>query len=242
MSWILQILGHQLFEKNTPAFMDNLYDSFLFAPYFVFLEIFYSNAFNETPSYTIIQNEFTCRPTILYFAGLFQKADKEYKKIAEQLYEHNHIFINVHFKQNDVFSSILENMINELPNTNIDCIVGYSFGGSLAKQMKDIYYKKTGKDIPAILISPGGFLSDTLFEKTIRYISPVCYWLYQTDKWYMITQYPLYQNTVKESDTDVFIVSTNDTVHFPKIGKNQLTVENISHSNIRMYVEKQKIM
>ena len=37
-AWILQILGHSLFENNRPAFMDNLVQSFLMAPIFVLNE------------------------------------------------------------------------------------------------------------------------------------------------------------------------------------------------------------
>ena len=36
--WILQILGHYIFEKKTPAFIKSLLQSFLIAPYFVLLE------------------------------------------------------------------------------------------------------------------------------------------------------------------------------------------------------------
>ena len=38
LSWILQILGHIIFEKNRPAFKDNLVQSFLTAPIFVLIE------------------------------------------------------------------------------------------------------------------------------------------------------------------------------------------------------------
>ena len=38
-AWILQILGHSIFENNRPAFMDNLLQSFLMAPIFVLKEL-----------------------------------------------------------------------------------------------------------------------------------------------------------------------------------------------------------
>lgn len=38
-SWIWQILGHIIFEKNRPAFKDNLVQSFLMAPLFVLIEL-----------------------------------------------------------------------------------------------------------------------------------------------------------------------------------------------------------
>jgi uncharacterized membrane protein YGL010W/sterol desaturase/sphingolipid hydroxylase (fatty acid hydroxylase superfamily) len=272
LSWFLQIIGHEVYEKNTPAFIDNLYDSFLFAPYFVFLEIFYSRSLiqhEQNEQYRIIKqysientpinfiseteectlNEELCKkanqntiPTIVYFAGLFQNSEKEYKKITKNLQCYNHVYINVYFKQNDIFSDVLDNIVNELAEENIECVVGYSFGGSLAKQFKDIYCKKTGKDIHSILISPGGFISNTFFEKCIRFISPYCYWMYKNDKWYMILQYPLYQNTIKETDTDIFILSKDDSVHFPKIDENRIVTRNIFHSNMMTYVEKQKII
>jgi uncharacterized membrane protein YGL010W len=243
ISWLLQILGHQLYERNTPAFLDNMYDSFLFAPYFVFLEIFYPNSFVEYDSYTIVKKDMnTSLPTVIYFAGLFQKADKEYKKISNQLSQYNHIYVNVYFKKHEIFSDILESIMNEISDENIECVVGYSFGGSLAKQFKHLYYKKTEKDIHSILISPGGFVSNTLFEKAIRYISPYCYWLYNNDKWYMISQYPLYQNNINETSTDIFVLSKDDTVHFPNVDGKNITTRNISHSSMIMYVEKQKII
>ena len=39
VAWVLQILGHALFENNRPAFMDNLVQSFLMAPIFVLNEV-----------------------------------------------------------------------------------------------------------------------------------------------------------------------------------------------------------
>ena len=39
LAWVLQILGHALFENNRPAFMDNLVQSFLMAPIFVLNEV-----------------------------------------------------------------------------------------------------------------------------------------------------------------------------------------------------------
>lgn len=73
-SWILQIGGHIFFEKNTPAFLDNLYDSFLFAPYFTFLETFYPYSFEPKNKYLIIKHDYNAtKKSIIYFAGLFQK-------------------------------------------------------------------------------------------------------------------------------------------------------------------------
>lgn len=38
-SWVIQILGHKLFEGNQPAFMDSLIQSFLIAPMFVLIDV-----------------------------------------------------------------------------------------------------------------------------------------------------------------------------------------------------------
>ena len=38
-SWVVQILGHKLFEGNQPAFMDSLIQSFLIAPMFVLIDV-----------------------------------------------------------------------------------------------------------------------------------------------------------------------------------------------------------
>jgi uncharacterized membrane protein YGL010W len=71
-SWALQIVGHKYFEKNTPAMLDNFYDSLLFGPYFTFMETFQPFAFGEKEKYTIIKNDYDgTKKSILYFAGLF---------------------------------------------------------------------------------------------------------------------------------------------------------------------------
>ena len=98
VSWMLQILGHKIFEKNTPALIDNLYDSFLFAPYFTFLETFYPNIFYniKKEKYTIINNNYvTTKKTIIYFAGLFQKAHIEFKEYADEMTDYNHIYMHI---------------------------------------------------------------------------------------------------------------------------------------------------
>jgi len=93
-SWILQIIGHKMFENNTPAFLENLYDSFLFAPYFTFLETFYPASFEVNAKYTILKPEYDAsKKSILYFAGLFQKAELAYKNISNDLLGYNHIYI-----------------------------------------------------------------------------------------------------------------------------------------------------
>lgn len=40
-AWTSQIFGHAVFEKRSPAFLDNLVQSFLAAPFFVFMEVLF---------------------------------------------------------------------------------------------------------------------------------------------------------------------------------------------------------
>jgi 2-hydroxy fatty acid dioxygenase len=39
--WVAQIVGHQVFEGNAPAFMDNLFSAFVMAPLFVIMELMF---------------------------------------------------------------------------------------------------------------------------------------------------------------------------------------------------------
>jgi hypothetical protein len=242
-SWLLQIVGHKWFENNTPAFLDNLYDSFLFAPYFTFLETFYPSSFEPKEKYTIIKTDYdTSKKSIIYFAGLFQKAHLEYKGIANDLFSYNHIYINTNFANNDIYKDTLVKIIDELSGLNIDCIVGFSFGGSLALQFKKIYFEKHNKIIKSVLISPAGFQSNTFVEKNIKKIGKFLYSLYCNDKWYMIQNYPTYQNTNILNDTDYTIVSTSDTIHPMEIHQNSIVLKHASHLSMIQIIQKQKIL
>jgi uncharacterized membrane protein YGL010W len=246
VSWILQIIGHKIFEKNTPAFFDNLYDSFLFAPYFTFVETFYPSSFKSKEKYIIINNNYDpTKKSIIYFAGLFQKADVEYKNISNDLPNYNHIYININFINNDIYKFILKKIVEELSEINIEYIIGFSFGGSLSLQFKKLYFKKTNKVIKSILISPAGFQSNTFLENIIIRISKYFYSLYDNDKWYMIQNYPIYQNKNILSNLDYIIVSTADNIHNlnPIIThKNQICLHNISHLNMITIIKKQNIL
>jgi len=238
-SWLLQIVGHKWFENNTPAFLDNLYDSFLFAPYFTFLETFYPSSFEPKEKYMIIKNDYdTKKKSIIYFAGLFQKAQVEYKNISNDLSSFNHIYINTNFANNDIYKDTLVKIIAELGEIDIECVVGFSFGGSLTLQFKQLY----NKDIKTILISPAGFQSNTFVENIIRKVSRVLYSLYCNDKWYMIQNYPTYQNTNTLSNTDYIIVSTSDTIHNPITHTNNITFKHASHLDMIKIIGKQKII
>ena len=246
ISWISQIIGHRKFENNTPAFLDNLSDSFLFAPYFTFLETFYPYVFESKDKYTIIRNNYdNSKKSIIYFAGLFQKAEIEYNGVSDNLSSYNHIYINTHFNKNDIYKNTLINIINDLDDLNIECIIGFSFGGSLSLQFKELYIEKKNKEIKTILISPAGFESNTLFEKTIKVISKYLYSFFLNDKWYMIKNYPKYQNNCKLTNTDYIIISTSDHIHNPLLIKehtNNITLKHASHLNMIEIIKKQKII
>jgi 2-hydroxy fatty acid dioxygenase len=246
VSWVLQIIGHKCFENNSPAFLDNLYDSFLFAPYFTFLESFYPSSFEPKDKYTIIKNDFdTSKKSILYFAGLFQKADFEYKDISKNLSSFNHIYININFGNNDIYKNTLIKIIEDLGEIDIECVVGFSFGGSLSLQFKEIYLEKNNKQIKSILISPAGFQSNTFIEKTIKTISQFLYSLYSNDKWFMIKNYPTYQNKNTLSNTDYVFVSTSDSIHNPNPIKghpNSIVLKHVSHLNMINIIKKQNLL
>ena len=246
ISWVLQIIGHKFFENNSPAFFDNLYESFLFAPYFTFLETFYPSSFESKNKYTILKNDYdTTKKSIIYFAGLFQNAQKEYNSISNELASYNHIYINTNFGNNDIYKDILAQIIDELREFDIECIVGFSLGGSLSLQFKQVYMEKTNKELKCVLISPGGFQGKTFLENSIRIISKYLYSLYRNDKWYMIQNYPIYQNTSILSSTDYIIVSTSDTVHYPgpiQTHENRIILKHASHLSMIPVVRKQKIL
>ena len=242
ISWVLQIIGHTYFEKNTPAFLDNLYDSFLFAPYFVFIETFYESSFDIKDKYIIIKNNYDItKKSIIYFAGLYEKAHIEYKDISDTLPDFNHIYINVNFSNNDIFKDILIKILDELKNIDIECIIGFSFGGSLSLQFKKLY----NKSVKCILISPGGFISNSKVENIIYFVSKIVYSICRNDKWYMLKNYPLYQNTNNLLCDDYIIVSLNDYIHNSKLIKNHMNTiifENIPHLDMIYYIQKQKLI
>jgi len=136
-SWILQFINN----KSPPL----LYNSFLFIPYFTYLETFYPSSFttNTKDKYKIIKNDYDIsKKSIIYFAGLFQNAQLEYKDISNNLSSYNHIYINTYFNNNDIYKDTLIKIIDELGELDIECIIGYSFGGSLSLQFKEIYLQK----------------------------------------------------------------------------------------------------
>ena len=248
ISWGLQIFGHRWFEGNNPALLDSLLDSLVFAPYFTFLETFYPKTLSMPPArdkYTIMSESFdNSKKTIIYFAGLFQKANIEYKKFPNQLPGFNHIYVNVNFAKNDIYEHTVRNIIKKLTENgklDVECIVGFSFGGSMALQFRDIYCKET----KCILISPGGFHSNTMTEKFIQTVGSYLYPLYLNDKWYMINNYPLYQNSHTLCENDYLICSSGDTVHNPSLGanhKNTITLPNISHMKMIHVVYEQQLL
>lgn len=260
LSWTLQIASHKIFEKNTPALLDNLFDSFLFAPYFTFLETFYPETFNNTTllrnersinhskeKYTIVKSGVdSSKRSIVYFAGLFQKSNVEYDAVSKDLSKFNHVYINVNFTNDDVYKETLVKIAEELEGVDIECVVGFSFGGSLSLQFKQCYFEKYQKDVKTVLISPGGFESNSILEKVIRPVGSYLYSIYCNDKWYMIKNYPTYQNARKLTSTDYLIVSTGDSIHYPtqelKTHENVICLKNAQHLSMVSVVKKQHIL
>jgi hypothetical protein len=130
-------------------------------------------------------------------------------------------------------------------NLDIECIVGFSFGGSLALQFKELYMSRHNIDIKSVLIAPAGFGSGSRIENMIRTVGKWLYSLYGNDKWYMIQTYPTYQNTNQLGDTDFIIVSNDDYIHNPSVIKhhpNCIAMNHVSHLNMIHVVGKQRII
>lgn len=239
-SW-LHILGHMRGQQNTAACFKSAYTFFVFAPYFTFLETFYPWSYGQKDKYTIIRDEYDgTKKSIVYFAGLFQKAQVEYKDIAKGLSSFNHIYINTNFAKHDSYRDTLVKIVDELGGIDIECAVGFSFGGSLALQFKEMYYK----DIKTILISPAGFENNTWVETIIRLVGRWFFLVYRNDKWYMIHNYPTYQNTNTLSSTDYVLASTADVIHPSpiKTHTNTKTLQNVSHLNMIRTIQKQGVI
>ncbi|KIY73785.1 DUF962-domain-containing protein [Cylindrobasidium torrendii FP15055 ss-10] len=56
VSWIMQVLAHQIFEGRAPALLDNLVQAIALAPFFVFLEVLYMLGYKPA-LHKRIQNE-----------------------------------------------------------------------------------------------------------------------------------------------------------------------------------------
>lgn len=239
VSWILQIAGHAQFEKNRPAFLVNLYDSFLFAPYFTFLETCYPSSFIEREKYTILApNHDPAKKSILYFAGLFQKAQHEYRAISEELSQYNPVYINTICADRETIAQILQ----EVDSFDIECLVGFSFGGALCLQLKAMYLEQKNQELRTILISPAGVQTNTVLETAIRAFSGYLYRLYGNEKWRTIHQYPTYQNTHSLCNTDILIGSSSDMIHPIQIHDPRIVFHHAAHLDMISVVQNQKIV
>ena len=47
LSWIVQFLGHCIWEKNRPALLTNLYQAILIAPFYIYLELLFLCGYNK---------------------------------------------------------------------------------------------------------------------------------------------------------------------------------------------------
>ena len=262
ISWAAQFVGHYL-ENSQPAFINNLYDTLLFAPYFVFSEILQLSGPPCKTTHTIIYDTYTpSKKSILYFAGVFQRSESSlfYLDSEPPDLNHNHIFITCRFLDQDNFQNVLqENVLQDLfaidseIDRKIEYIVGYSFGGALAMQMKSVLSAKLAVDhglnptIPkCILISPGGFYSNTWVERMIRIATGILYSCYRNDKWYVLQQYPHYQNTNHVDETDYYICSRSDWIHnykYPNSYANHMILyDNEGHWGILHAVKQEQII
>lgn len=60
--WIIQIIGHIIYEHNTPAFLDNLISSFFVAPLYVYLKLFFFFGFFEDLQLEILDVMYSTDP------------------------------------------------------------------------------------------------------------------------------------------------------------------------------------
>jgi hypothetical protein len=117
--------------------LNNLLKFIFINPYISFFK-----NINFNKRYDIIKNNYNKnKKTIVYFAGLFQKSDKCFRYMSKELNNYNHIYINLHIRNNDNFENILHKIFYELNGIKIECFVGYSFGGSLILQLKGLFLK-----------------------------------------------------------------------------------------------------
>lgn len=47
LSWIMQFVGHGVYEGRKPALLDNIFQAFYLAPFFVFLEVLFTLGWNK---------------------------------------------------------------------------------------------------------------------------------------------------------------------------------------------------
>lgn len=216
---------------------DNTY-TFLNLIKFLFLKPFVEYFSNKNSSYKIIKKNYDIKKkSIIYFSGLFQKSSKQFNYLEKNLPNYNHIYINLNLKKNDKIQNILHLIYYELNGIDIECLIGYSFGGSLILQLKNKFIKK---NINTILISPGGFYGNSLIEFFLIYISKIFYFIFKNDKWYLLSLYPLYENKFNLSNNDFLITSRTDVIHRVEYNfyiNKSIIVDNIKHFRMIEYVK-----
>ena len=157
----------------------------------------------------------------------------------------NHIYVETHFKKGDLYEDTLINIIDELGQLDLECIVGFSFGGSLAIQLKNLLLKQKNISVPTILISPGGFSSNSMIENIISYISKIFFKLYSNDKWFMVSNYPNYQNIYHLQKNDYVVASNSDYIHSYQSHKEHsqvLLVKNVPHLKMVPFINKNRVL
>ena len=218
---------------------------------FIF-RLFKNPLINNLPKYKITLKDFDInKKTIIYFSGLLPSSFDKFTEISNQFDNFNNIIIEINPENNDIFENILIMIKTELENKfklkfdNIECIIGYSFGGSLALQYKNLFTENNEyKYIKTILISPGGFENNNLVENIIKLTIKNIYLFNKNNICYILYNYPKYQNTFDIDDKDYMIVSSADFIHYPKIKSNEniINLEHVSHYNILSIIIKQNII
>ena len=182
------------------------------------------------------------KKSIVYFSGLFQKSSKQFDYLKEKIPEYNHIYIDLNLKKEDKIQNILHLIFYELNGIDIECFIGFSFGGSLILQLKNKFIKK---DINTILISPGGFYGGSIIEYFLIYISKIFYFIFKNDKWYLLSLYPIYENKFNLNRNDFLITSRSDVIHRLEYNFNihkSIIVDNIKHFKMVKYVKNKDII
>ena len=265
VSWVAQVVGHRVWEANHPALLDNLVDSLLLAPYFVFLEGYNpASLHRDPPAYTLVMGEKgdPTRPTIVYFGGMFQKSQRTFGWTRDKnaLPNYNHIYVNMYWRRGDSIRARIEPVVADIhaqlaqhgDSSPLAAWVGFSFGGALARHARDQWCTLTKQHrdhVPCFLVSPGGFRCHTSLTECLLedIVSPWFDSWYHNDRTYLVSKYPLYEYA--ESDTlgarDAIVTSRFDTVHGPSRWhplKQTLDLRYAFHSTIVDVVRKQRLL
>ena len=205
------------------------------------------------PEYTIYCKSLENDDSIIIFAGLGGDAYKSFSYL-DKIQKYNKIYISIPNQRGNVYQIMekIEAAIDHLlknKNSQITHIIGYSYGGLCSIVLKNQSHKYNNTQL--ILIAPGGFYGLTITEYVIRLFSKILYVIYPSNYCKMITNYPLYWNKYKLSDSDILIVSESDAIHNSKAFKNNQNNQNtviyskkkdVGHYQIKKIIKNEKII